>query len=361
MLKTESDQLKELVTQYQHDLLMQSIQRRKVRSRSDCALDKEGRRPNSPALDTKAQKDIHNLLTAIVVAKREEDTSAANCDEHVFTFAGSHKTENTTRSNSAGKTQDIFPTSESGAEADQARDTEIACLRQRIETLQTEILSAGVKERRQLASELHDVVGHKLAALKMNLQLLSRQVDEAPRLLPDNCYERIHEAVALSKEAIKRIRQITSGMRESELGEDDLTEAICNLTNRFHKQTGIDVCFEGEEQIRVRNALIETNLIRVTQEALTNIAKHAQAKHIDIRLEIDTNSICLQIVDDGIGFDMNDAQGNNSFKRSSGLKIMHERIASCGGNVMIDAKPGNGTAIVVEVPLPEHATPGENS
>jgi signal transduction histidine kinase len=122
-----------------------------------------------------------------------------------------------------------------------------------------------------------------------------------------------------------------------------LIEAIEWQSKEFEKRSGIKISFEpGVAHLPVSNS-VATSLFRIYQEALTNIARHANAKNVFSKLQLDNNEVILTILDDGIGFDLN-ALGK---KQTLGLLGMKERTLMIGGRFDINSKPGAGTTIVV--------------
>jgi signal transduction histidine kinase len=119
--------------------------------------------------------------------------------------------------------------------------------------------------------------------------------------------------------------------------------------DKVARRTGIPIVVEGEEPELRLDARVENSLFRIAQEALTNVAKHAQASHVTITVESDSDSLRLTIADDGVGFD---TQGfaDHEEGRGWGLLSISERAEAVGGRCRIVSSPKQGTQITVEIP-----------
>jgi signal transduction histidine kinase len=145
---------------------------------------------------------------------------------------------------------------------------------------------------------------------------------------------------------LQDVRRLAVELRPKALDDFGLVPALERLAETFWEQTAVRVELEpgmGDERLPSE---IETALYRITQEALTNVVKHAQAKHVSIVLTRRESSVSVLIEDDGRGFVPGEA-------REDGLGIlgMQERIALVGGQIAIESSPGGGTTLAIEVPL----------
>jgi signal transduction histidine kinase len=223
----------------------------------------------------------------------------------------------------------------STAELEQALEQERS-LKQRIEEL------AAIEERNRIAREIHDSLGHALTALNVQLQaavsLFSTNPPEAKSFLA--------QAQCLGITAMQEVRQSVRTLRSEEPDERSLETTIAALAEEFRQVTGIipTVNFHLTEAIPHR---IAKALYRVTQEALTNISKYAQATQVQIEGVTSENQVHLAIVDNGQGFCSN--QPRDGF----GLQGMQERIAALAGSFSLSTEPGKGCQIKIAVPLSE--------
>jgi signal transduction histidine kinase len=151
-------------------------------------------------------------------------------------------------------------------------------------------------------------------------------------------------------ETVKTVRRISSELRPSLLDDLGLNAAISWHLKEFKKRTGVDVDFkENDPDFELPNT-IKTGLFRILQEALTNVARHAEATLVKVDLEQDKNSILLKIKDNGLGFEIRKHSGNKTL----GILGMKERAAMMGGQYDISSASGQGTTITVKVPINEN-------
>ena len=216
---------------------------------------------------------------------------------------------------------------------------------ERLHMLSLRIAEIEEAERQKLARELHDEVGSKLTALSINLDFLVEQLsDESKKVM----VSRLHDSKILIKETMKIIRSTMANLRPLILDDNGLIAAIYGYIEKFSKRTRIPVIFEGKE-IKVRfPSNIETNLFRIIQESLTNIAKHAHASKVTLTLKEVEGKITLTITDDGIGFNPADID-KVGYNKGLGLIGMRERTEALGGNISVSSSPGKGTKVIIEV------------
>jgi PAS domain S-box-containing protein len=200
-------------------------------------------------------------------------------------------------------------------------------------------------ERRALAVELHDRVGQILTGLNMNLQIISHQFNLG---VYESIDARIRDSVELVEQTSRLLRNVMADLRPPMLDDYGLLSALNWYRQDFSKRTNIPTNINGNDIQPRPDEYIEIALFRITQEALNNIAKHAKASRVDIYVSGTEKSICLNIIDDGIGFD---PEGVSVLSQSPhwGLLTMKERAASINGELIIDSEPGKGTRILVQI------------
>ena len=212
----------------------------------------------------------------------------------------------------------------------------------RFRELSSRLVDVQEAERRQLSTELHDRTSPQLAAIQINLRMLAnllrdRETEDIGALLDDT--------VHLIGDTTVSIREISSDLRPAVLDDGGLLPALSGYAQQFTQRTGVDVALDTAEATRTLAPAIQSSLFRIVQEALTNCAKHAKARHVTIRLATDRGpAILLTIADDGIGFDA-EAQSTTGL----GLLTMRERAEFLGGRLTIESRRGQGTRIEVEV------------
>ncbi len=215
--------------------------------------------------------------------------------------------------------------------------------RERLKALSASLLTAQEEERRRVAVELHDELGQVLTAVKINLQSLGRKLDAS-------LGSELADAAASVDQAMERVRDLALDLRPAVLDDLGLPSALRWYTHRFARDTGIDVHFSADSVPRLEAAL-ETACFRVAQEALTNVSRHAHARHVWVVLNAGTGETELKIWDDGRGFDVITARERAVGGVSVGLLGMEERVSSLGGTFTVRSVPGRGTRLSVSFPV----------
>ena len=202
------------------------------------------------------------------------------------------------------------------------------------------VVEAQELERRRLARELHDQTGQELTSVLLGLKAVEDSVDEGARV---EALKRVRDQVV---QTLHDVRRLAVELRPKTLDDWGLSSALERLTETFAGQTGLKLDLEtglGEERVPSE---VETALYRMVQEALTNVVKHAQATAVSIVLARTRNLLTVVIEDDGRGFDP------GARAEGMGLDSMRERLGLVGGRLKIESRPGAGTTLVAEVPLP---------
>lgn len=211
----------------------------------------------------------------------------------------------------------------------------------------SQIIDAQEKERTRISRELHDELGQALTAIKYNLEIVERD-------LPENLLgvrERLKEVEILSGQLLGQLRQLSHDLRPPMLDDLGLVPTLRWYIENYGKRLKIQTHYEAIGFREKLNAEIETALYRVIQEALTNIAKHAQADEVDIRLNRVDSAITVTVTDNGVGFDPQDILNMDIQKRGFGIMGMQERVSSLGGRIDILSRPAVGTQVAIEIPL----------
>jgi signal transduction histidine kinase len=194
---------------------------------------------------------------------------------------------------------------------------------------------------RRFSHELHDELGQSLTAVKTNLSALAARGEEGPA-----AGARLADCLHLVDEAIGNVRQMSQLLRPTILDDFGLEAGLRWLADGFSARTGIEVTVNSTYSGRLPDET-ETHLFRIAQEALTNIARHASAEHVQIKLTRDDGDIRLSIQDDGCGL----SGGPTPAGRGLGLIGMRARARSAGGDVSVHSRAGEGVLIEVWVPL----------
>lgn len=215
--------------------------------------------------------------------------------------------------------------------------------RQRLKALSSRLITVQEEERRRLAVELHDELGQVLTAVKINVQSFARKLDKSARTELANTIESVDQAV-------ERVRDLALDLRPSVLDDLGLPAALRWYTQRFERDTAIEVDLSTDTALRLELP-VETACFRVVQEALTNVTRHARARHVWVALRVGILETELKICDDGVGFDVLAARERAAGGISLGLLGMEERVATLGGEFKVKSVRGKGTRLSARFPV----------
>jgi len=208
---------------------------------------------------------------------------------------------------------------------------------------------------RRLVRELHDDLGQALTAVRMDLGMIDRELPAASPL-----HHTVREAREQISAVLQSMRNLSQLLRPPILDDLGLLPALQWYVERFRDRTGVTVHLTAPADSAERlPAEIEIALYRVVQEALTNVARHADARRVDIELHYDNSVARLVVQDDGEGFDAAGFLDNPPADRGIGVVGMRERVAAHGGNFSIDSGRGRGTRVELTVPTTATREQGE--
>lgn len=232
------------------------------------------------------------------------------------------------------------------AEQDQMGSHEqVSPTKVRLYEFSRQLVEAQELKQRQITRDFHDQIGQNLAMLNIAIEIARSQLS---RESVARIGERLTDAQNLVDETIERIRDVLAELRPAVLDDYGLTAALRWYVPHVAKRIGIAARFHIDELEPRLPAALETALFRITQEALTNVARHAHAKLVRVSLTVRKRTIRLVIADDGAGFDPKALRKPNQ-RGSLGLTGMRERAEAYGGRLLITSAPGQGTRVVVEV------------
>lgn len=206
----------------------------------------------------------------------------------------------------------------------------------RLENLQHQFLETQEDTARRFSHELHDELGQTLAAVKANLSALRSEASEA----------RLDDCMRLVDQAIREVREMSQLLRPTILDDFGLDAALEVLVEGFSKRTGVAVNYRGELAERLPDQT-ETNLYRIAQEALTNVARHSQATGVEMSVVQSGRKVVMTIRDNGKGINLAEKRG----KRGLGLVGIETRARGCGGTAKFDNTPGKGLGVEVTCPI----------
>ncbi|GAB4094030.1 PAS domain-containing sensor histidine kinase [Flaviaesturariibacter terrae] len=212
---------------------------------------------------------------------------------------------------------------------------------QEIRELASHLQDVREKERTEIAHEIHDELGQSLTAIKMNLASILRK-----RPGTEEVIAKVEESLDLTEQTIHAVRRIATEMRPTLLDDLGLIEALRWYCDTFAKRLEISLSLDVNCADAVTDPRLSIVLFRIVQESLTNIARHASAKRVDMLIEQCGSTLSLRIEDDGVGFDV----GQSRKADSIGILGLKERAKSINGDYSINSRPGRGTVVQVSVP-----------
>jgi signal transduction histidine kinase len=229
---------------------------------------------------------------------------------------------------------------------DLARQAEVAVhavrLTADLQSSRERLVATREEERRRLRRDLHDGLGAQLAGLNVQAGALRRLIPRDP----DAAEEVVVELREELRSAISDIRRLVYDLRPPALDDLGLAEALRRLAERYGSEgEQLRMLVEAPEDLPSLPAAVEVAVYRITQEALTNVARHARARTCVVRLAV-KNDVALQIVDDGVGIPAQRSAG-------VGLSSMRERASELGGSCVVEPVPKGGTQVLVRLPLPK--------
>lgn len=211
----------------------------------------------------------------------------------------------------------------------------------RLRRLSGGIMESHEKERAAIARELHDELGQMLTALRMDAVWIADRLTGKPQLT-----ERAVAMRDLIDQSIENVRSTALRLRPGVLDSLGLVDALEWYTADYERRTDITCIFDSGDIPVIKNALA-TAAYRISQEALTNVARHAQATQVAVQIEIEQGRLVLTVTDDGQGFDTDLLTETQAL----GVAGMRERAALAGGELTVTSKQGKGTRVHVSIPM----------
>ncbi len=219
-------------------------------------------------------------------------------------------------------------------------EEELRHSREQLQAL-TAYTSAKLEEQRlSLARDVHDVLGGMLTSIKMDATRILRRADNA------EIQALTQGLVALTQQTIDTVNSISETLRPSVLDHLDLSVAIAQELRHFTQRSGVLHELQADATTLRLPPKRTIAVYRIFQEALTNVARHAQAQRVAASLRVDADSLRFELHDDGRGFDLA-APGGSAL----GLLSMSERAREIGGDLHIQSAPGQGTRLMLKAPL----------
>ena len=199
---------------------------------------------------------------------------------------------------------------------------------------------AQTQERNRLARELHDTLAHTLSSMSVQLEATKALFDRDPA----EAKKMLDQTIVNAKNGLTETRRTLVDLRSSELESYGLTQAMRNFGKSSAERGGFKITFNLEKDMDVLSDEISHCIYRVTQEALENTLRHANAKNVTVNLFSDADTITLEVIDDGSGFDSTAIS-----KDHLGIRGMKERVEMLGGSIRVDGSIKQGTKVTATI------------
>ena len=209
------------------------------------------------------------------------------------------------------------------------------------EQLVAQAREAGVlDERQRMAREIHDTIAQSLTGVITQLEAVQHSWSDEAEMR-----RHIENASHLAREGLTEARRSVQAMRPSPLDDSRLPEALSDVTEQWSEIAGVDAVVVTVGDRRPLRPEIEVTLLRVAQEALANVEKHAQASRVGVTLSFMDDSVTLDVRDNGVGFDRSAQTETESY----GMAAMGQRIDHLHGELHVESAPGDGTAVSASI------------
>jgi signal transduction histidine kinase len=220
---------------------------------------------------------------------------------------------------------------------------------EQLEATQAELAAAErragiLEERQRLARDIHDTLAQGFTSIVMHLEA-------ADQALPDDLdtlQKHLDRARGTARTSLEQARRVVNALRPHSLDQRSLPDAIERTAVRWQEETGIPLTTTTTGDPIPLHPDIEVTLLRATQEALANIRKHAQATAVQLTLSYIDDVVVLDVQDNGVAFA---GAAASPLSGGYGLQAMRERAEQCGGSVTLESEPGEGTTVVVSIPI----------
>ncbi len=223
----------------------------------------------------------------------------------------------------------------------------------RLEQLSRHMIQIQEDQYKMISRELHDSIGQSLSAVRLYLEKIGKDVAARAGGELSRQREEIEQCVSHLRDISRHIRQLSRGMRPEVLDELGLTAALQSFVKDFESRTGIETLLVNELGKRPFPAEVGIHLYRVVQEALNNVYRHAQAKHVRVSLKAQQDELNLSIEDDGTGFAAASLEEGQRSAKGIGLINIQERANLLNGRAEIISSRQRGTRVVIRIPLPK--------
>ncbi len=227
--------------------------------------------------------------------------------------------------------------------------------KQDLQRLSARLVHAQEEERRSIARELHDEIGQALTAIKLDLAAAERGLDT-----PDKARHPLEEARSIADRAVQAVRDLSHILHPAMLDDLGLPDTLNWYLRGFSKRTGIRTELVHDRMEGRLASEVELCAYRIVQEALTNVARHAEASFCRLYLQRLPYTLLVTVEDNGKGFDPRRLEAGDA-RRGLGLVGIQERVSGLGGTFRLESSPGKGTCLSVELRALAPAAPMEDA
>lgn len=224
-------------------------------------------------------------------------------------------------------------------------EKELLEYQKKLRSLASKLSLTEERERRKIATELHDYIGQSLAMSKIKLKKFQESISSADQVQP---LEEINQYI---EEAMQHTRSIMSELSPHMLYDLGFESAIEWLIEQFQKKHKIVFSLKYNSRIKLLNNHVSSTLFQSVRELLVNVVKHAQAHSVEVSIQRDGKDIRINVIDDGVGFDVPETIYSKSITSGFGVFNIREQLESINGRLEVESKPSKGTRITLVAPL----------
>lgn len=213
----------------------------------------------------------------------------------------------------------------------------------RLESIETVL----ARERNRIAQDIHDGLSQQLTGIALELESCHRLL----RSNPSQAEAQLLKALRVARTALADVRNYMFGLRTPSPNQMGLIPSLERLTSDFEQRNAVPTRLRVFGAIKALAPQAEEALLRVAQEALTNVGKHAQAKKVELSLRFGPSALELCVTDDGSGFNADAVLNRTERGMGLGISGMRDRLKEMGGHLVIESSPGSGTRLIAVLPL----------
>jgi PAS domain S-box-containing protein len=241
--------------------------------------------------------------------------------------------------------EDLLLTAEEDVTDQKRAKAELGAYQERLRSLASQLSLAEEQERRRIASDLHDSVGQLLAIASMRLGVLQQKPYSA------EFAQRLQDINKWIDQAARTVQSLIFELSPPVLYELGLGAAAERLAEQTHEQHGLEVVVQRDGDSVAMTNDVRSLLFKAVREMLMNVVKHAKATRAEVRIKGSKDGVLVEVVDNGVGFDVEQLDPRRDRARGFGLFNVRERLEHLGGNLSIDSAPGKGTVVAAALPL----------